>query len=236
MNRTFTAVIIISFAGLSARQAAAQSPPPLVYFTPGSCGVLPNPGTDTVKGGCAVAAQAAEDPISGLTGVKVYTTGGPAEASDSSNGTVGLDIFADGGVNGESTLATSASYTGTIPVSWDFTATSSDASNLAWSLQIAFESTGGPVSGQILEGSAGNFTLASGVEMSGTSSLSLSNSVITGYLISLVVAGQPSADSISVSVPQNSLDIAAPAPEPGSLALLSIGVAVFLCSMRRERA
>jgi hypothetical protein len=229
MNRNVVAVMIVSLVGLMAGQASAQAPPPLTSFTAGSggCSATPLPLSGSSGGSygpCSLVAQTSEDVVSGLTGVKLYATNGSFEISNL-GGDFGMAILAFGGVNGGGEELT-APFTGTIPVSWDFTPSSSDGSNLSYALFFEFYTSGNVF--EISEGDLNNFNLASETEVAGTSSISLTNAAIESYSITLDVEGQPGASSITVAIPQNSVDIAPPAPEPASVLLFGSGMAGLL--------
>jgi hypothetical protein len=239
MHRIFAAGIIISLAGFSVGRLSAQTPPPLTSFTPTACDAEASPfggGVSLTSASlCTMVAQTSVDPVSGLLGVTLDATNDSFEAISSSGGRFGLVVYGYGGVNGTTDESATATYTGTIPLSWDFTATSSDGGNLAWWLIFSFYGPAGE--SQIVEGDLGNYDLVSGTQVSGTSSISFSDASVTGYSINLeVLEAQSSAGTISVTVPQDSLGIASSAPEPASIALLSAGVFALILFALRSRA
>lgn len=208
---------------------ASPSAPALTFFAPNptECSGFeadPVPGSPT--GSCSVVAQNAVDPVSGVLGVKLSGAMQVVQPT----GPVGIAIF-----SGFAPVVGSSAYSGTIPVSWDFNAASSDGSNVSWSLAFDFFEAGESPPVLIVEGDTTDFDLASGSTVTGTSSITFSDADITSYSISLVIRGQSSANEISVTA--GSLEIAPPtqAPEPGSTLLFSGGLIILAAWHRRRR-
>lgn len=209
---------------------AAPSLPPLTSLDPTYCsGIDSFPQPYPVSGTCSVTSLHAVDPESGLLGVQLS---GALQISQPA-GPAGIAVPIISGVD-DNYPSNTAPYTGTIPVSWDFSATSNNGSNLSWSLVFEFfDENGKPA--EIQEGNMADFNLASGATESGTSSITLTDAGVTSYSISLLVDGQPSADSISVTM--DSIDVAPPTrtPEPASTLLFSGGLMILAVWHFRRR-
>ena len=234
------AITIVPLAALAISQTPARASvgdSPLTAFTPGNCGVSALGSNVNVSSGgaCVDVAQSGAD-SGGLLGVKVYSADSleslepsPISAFSGSGGTFGLAIIASGGTTGNV-------FSGSIPVSWDFSVTTSDGGNFAYALTYTiFGSPGNSFS-------TGNltFTNTSGSTISGTNSISLPSGTVDNYFVELEVEEQTTCCSkaLTLDVPTNSLDLApaAATPEPGSVFLFGSGFAgLLLRRFRRAR-
>jgi hypothetical protein len=217
----------VPLAGLAISQTAAKAlviPAPLTALTPGPCSVTPVGSNVSVSGdNCVDVAQGAADP-GGLLGVKIYSENssfepGSITAFSGSGGTFGLDVIASGGTIG-------TFFDGSIPVSWDFTVTTSDGGNFSYGL--IFEAIGSP--GEIVSIMAPSNP--SGSTIRGTQAIAPPSGTVTGYSVELTVEESTSccSKSLTVDVPTNSVDLAPTSgtPEPGSIFLFGGGFAGLL--------
>jgi hypothetical protein len=238
------ATTIVPLAGLVLSQMPAMAVNQGPGFSSGApCNISPLGSNVGTSGGCSVAQEGATDPTSGLLGVKLV--GGEFEpfAFSGSGGTFGLNITAIGSATGLQ------SYTGTIPVSWDFTPTSSDGGNLSYLLTFTLSPQGTQLPGQIqtdtvalgstlTEGDLSSFTVTSGSTVSGTAAFNLANASIGSYTINLQVEESTGCceKSLTVNIPTNSLDLAplTGTPEPASIVLTGVGLAGLFFRRRRR--
>jgi hypothetical protein len=228
------ATTIVPLAGLMLSQTPAQAVNaiPITAFNPTSCGISAVGQGVSATGSCTVVAQSSS--VGGVLGAKLYADNSDLEptASSGSGGLYGLNIFASGGTTGNI-------LGGRVPVSWNFTPTTSDGGNVSYALVFSIFGPGG---GSVTEGNIDTFNIASGTVVSGSDSIGLTGEgAIFGYSISLQVRennGFSQGKSLTVNIPQNSLDIlpTSGTPEPGSMLLLSSGFAGLLFRrFRRSR-
>jgi hypothetical protein len=235
------AIGIVPLAGLVVNQTPAQAAVPT--FNTGSCSWFTTGLANSGGGLCSSEQESAIDPTSGILGVKLVATGDLEPFSSAfgqgSGGTYGITVSGSGRQTGVSP------FTGTIPVLWDFTATSSDGGSMAYTLTYTLTN---PPSQQPVEGNiigpptlTETGTALSGVAVTGADAFtSLSGQNIFGYSISLSISKftQGGQQSISLNIPEGSLDLAATAvsgtPEPGTIALMGGGL-IGLGFLRRRK-
>lgn len=232
---------IVPLAGLVVSQTPAQAVQPT--FNTGSCSWTTTGQASFASGGCVSEQAGSVDPTSGILGMKLLTTNDLepfAFTQSPSGGTFGINLSGSGRQTGVSP------FTGTIPVLWDFTATASDGGSMAYTLTYTLTNPPAqqPIGGDILVAPAltETGTAQSGVAVTGSDAFAnLNGQNIFGYSISLSISevrNTSIGQSITLNIPENSLDLAAtataPAPEPGTIALLGGGL-IGLGFLRRHK-
>jgi hypothetical protein len=160
-------------------------------------------------------------PIGNIAGVKLFTTTPLVFPGGGTTVAVGVQFQVDGMLGGI------LSANEVVPLTYNFTlATSSGASAvMGWSLSYELKASGASIGSIVVPGSAVTPT-------SGSTTLATTNSSpISGgpfsELASLAVfwADSNPLDTLTINVPQSSIDFNSRVPEPGSLELVVFGVA-----------
>jgi hypothetical protein len=234
--------IAVSIVPLAALTVAGVPAVAQTLNADGGCTVTGVGSAQSVSGSCAQANQSST--VGGILGVKVDTTSNAsAFGFGVSGGSFGVDI-----ATGIGSTSNFSFFSGTIPLSWDFTASATRGGSLSY--QLTYTLFGNFLQGQLPEGGNTLTPIAtrtesggalSGQTVSGTDSVTFGLPVnITGYKIDLRVMDSNPFGSLSVNIPINSLDIAEPVtsatPEPETWGLLGTGIAAMLLGrFRRSR-
>jgi hypothetical protein len=216
-----TALVIMPLAAAASARAGTVSLPTGNF----SCETA-----STAQGGgepCSGGDVQLTDPGNGLAGLKMYTSGAQLLVISGSSGS--LDLTASGVVTGSS----GSSFSGSVPVSYDFTLGLPSGGEIeSWFLNIY-------INGYGLFGASGS---GSGT-FTGSGSIALSGSLVVGASVGeqvyLQVQGSPDAYQVSFDVPPDSVDYnpsaSVAAPEPASLGLIGTGLAFLSGFLRRRR-
>jgi len=205
----------------------------LTGFTPTTnCSVYES-GQTVGSIACAIEQETTPDPVSGLLGVDIYAPGGILETVQPDVSLPGLDINITGGGN-----SIGSAFTGTIPVSWNFTVTVSNGSDFAWRGTFSiFDSNNPNGVVTVTEGhiAPGIFESPSGSTISGNDFIHLTDADVTGYSFSLaVMANAPAGTALTLDLPPGSLQIAA-SPEPQGIVSLGLGLVTIVFRKRAKR-
>jgi hypothetical protein len=182
-----------------------------VTFGSGSCGSSLNPSQNSANG------------------VKLF---GDAFVISSSGGTSGLSFDLIGTING--------TYSGSLPLSWDFDVITSSPNALSYSLDFFFSggasniSAGGCVANCITAGPAGTSTY----HISGSDTLAISGAVSDYEILLSITQDLSPGDTLELNVPNHSVDINAAsvsAPEPASFGIAATGLGALLLNRLRRR-
>lgn len=211
-----TVVPLASLAGLAAPAKAG-----LILNTTG-CNVNVSGGAGA--GTCTITQFPSGS--NGVTGVKL--TGSATTTAGPSGGFLDFTFFASGGTNG-------GSFSGVLPIAYDFILGDSDGGPIGWDLFI--NGNNGTSFSAFASGSS------NGGEITGTLNPFVSGGAsITSYSISLDVneEGAASGGSLTATVPGGSIDInpvGAAVPEPATFGLIGTALAAFgsLAFWRRKK-
>ncbi len=220
-----TATLALTILPLAAVAMPAQAASVnFLSFNTGACLVGQSAGTSNLSttGSCV-----ASSGTGGNSGANALSLSGNGQAT-SEGGGVGLVFGSSGSATG--------SFTGNLPVSWDFTV-SSDASAIFYNLSIsAFTDSVGGSGGSVFATSTGS--VASGTRVIGSSALFLFPDTLS-WSIDLTVSTS-TGTSLNVDIPVGStIDVnpnVASTPEPASFALLGLGTLALGLIRRRKTA